>query len=122
MALDPRVLDASINKIVDDATDICLCSSDPALVWADFEAAELARKAPIAFGEIETSGSGRRVPVPSFNDGSWIASGTATHYAIVDRISELVLLTVPLSASEEGEAGQFWKVEAAFYLTFPGPA
>lgn len=125
MGLDPRILDASLYKLIDDATDYCLCSSDPGVgagAWTAFEAAELARKEIIAWGDIEDSGSGRRVALLPFVDGVWIEDGTATTYAVVDRTSEIVLATKALGASKDGLAGQSFTQAANLYFTFPGPA
>ena len=119
-SLDPRVLDAAIDKLF-DATDLCLCSADPLLDWNTFIAVELARKAEFQWTEIDSVGTGRRVGISTFVDGVWTGDGTATHYALIDRNSEFVLATQALTAAKVGQAGQAFTTPATLYFTFPGP-
>lgn len=122
--LDTRVLDAALNQIIGDATDMALCSTDPGsgpAAWADFENAELASKAAPQFSTIEDNGTGRRVGIQPFTDGVWSVDGTATTWCLVDRTSEIVLCTRALSVPKAGVAGQSFTVADVFYITFPGP-
>lgn len=121
-SLDPRILDASCYKLVSDATDLCLCSADPLLDWTAFLGVVLARKGGFEWTEIETVDvAGRRVGIMPFVDGVWTGDGTATHYAIVDWNSEIVLATGALTAAKVGQSGQAFTTSAPLYITFPGP-
>lgn len=122
-SLDTRIIDVQLYKLISDASDVCLCSANPGLDWSAFEAAEVARKVGPVWGLIESDGgTGRRVAVLPFVDGVWTEDGTATHIALVDRNSEIVLLSRPLTSSVVGVAGQVFSTSANWTITQPGPA
>lgn len=122
-ALDNRYLDASLIKLTDEATHLFLCSANPNL---DFALATvsyaLANASPVPWGVIEDRpGGGRRISIQPFTGGAWTAAGTAAFYAIVDAVSERVLLSGALSPTTAGAIGQSISLTTAFYpLSLPG--
>ncbi|MDI6770104.1 MAG: hypothetical protein QMD04_10585, partial [Anaerolineales bacterium] len=65
--------------------------------------------------------SGRKVTVPSISDGAVTATGTATHYAVVDTANSRLLATGALSASQVVTNGNTFTL-TAFDIGIPGPA
>ena len=65
------------------------------------------------------SGNGRKVVVPSVTTGSVTATGTATHYAIVD--GSRLLVTGSLSASQSVTSGNTFSL-ATFDIGIPDPS
>lgn len=122
-ALDNRFLDAALNKLRDEATDIFVCSADPGL---DFNLATqvyaLASYSPPPFGPNEDRpGGGRRLSITPFVGGTWTANGTGAFWALVDLPSERVLESGPLSPTTAGVIGQSVRLDTAFYpLSLPG--
>jgi hypothetical protein len=65
------------------------------------------------------SGNGRKVVVPAVTTGSVTATGTATHYAIVD--GTRLLVTGSLSASQSVTSGNTFSL-ATFDIGIPDPS
>ena len=65
------------------------------------------------------SGNGRKVVVPAVTTGSVTATGTATHYAIVD--GSRLLVTGSLSASKSVTSGNTFSL-ATFDIGIPDPS
>ena len=65
------------------------------------------------------SGNGRKVVVPAVTTGSVTATGTATHYAIVD--GSRLLVTGSLSASQSVTSGNTFSL-ATFDIGIPDPS
>ena len=65
------------------------------------------------------SGNGRKVVVPAVTTGSVTATGTATHYAIVD--GSRLLVTGSLSASQSVTSGNTLSL-ATFDIGIPDPS
>ena len=60
----------------------------------------------------DRSGGGRKVTMSAISDGSVTATGTATHYAIVDTVNSRLLVTGSLTASQAVTSGNTFSLEA----------
>ncbi len=69
----------------------------------------------------DRSGGGRDVTVAAIADGSISASGTATHYAILDTSNTRLLATGSLSASQGVTSGNTFTL-ATFKIGIPDPS
>lgn len=69
----------------------------------------------------DRSGGGREVTVAAITDGSISASGTATHYAILDTTNTRLLATGSLSASQGVTSGNTFTL-ATFKIGIPDPS
>ena len=67
------------------------------------------------------TGGGRKVTVAAITDGSITATGTATHYAIVDTANSRLLATAALTASQSVTNGNTFTL-ATFDIGIPDPA
>jgi hypothetical protein len=121
--LNDRILDNGLTVLDTEGTRILICSSQP----ATYGAADTATlgEAALAAGGIGApaarSPDGRRVTVAAVTSGSVTASGTATHWAIVDDTNSRLLAANMLSAPQSVVSGNTWTL-AAFDIGIPGPA
>lgn len=69
----------------------------------------------------DRSGGGRKVVVSAISDGSITATGTATHYAIVDTGNSRLLATAALTASQSVTNGNTFTL-ATFDIGIPDPS
>lgn len=69
----------------------------------------------------DRSGGGRKVVVSAISDGSITATGTATHYAIVDTANSRLLATAALTASQSVTNGNTFTL-ATFDIGIPDPS
>ena len=91
--LNDRVLDLGLNVLDTEADVLYICSAEPTS-YAEAISLSLGVKTGISVGaEGDATPDGRKVTVAAITDGSVTASGTATHWAIVD-VSESRLLAV----------------------------
>ncbi len=67
------------------------------------------------------TGGGRKVTVAAITDGSITATGTATHYAIIDTSNSRLLATAALTASQSVTNGNTFTL-ATFDIGIPDPA
>jgi len=69
----------------------------------------------------DRTGGGRKVAVAAISDGSITATGTATHYAIVDTSNSRLLATAALTASQSVTNGNTFTL-ATFDIGIPDPS
>jgi hypothetical protein len=108
-------LDTEANKIVvtsQEATTYTNANSTYALG----NSTSLSINAPA-----DRTGGGRKVTVAAISDGSITATGTATHYAIVDTTNSRLLATAALTASQSVTNGNTFTL-ATFDIGIPDPA
>ena len=109
------VLDTEANKILvtsQEATTFTNANSTYALG----NSTSLSINAPA-----DRTGGGRKVTVAAISDGSITATGTATHYAIVDTGNSRLLATAALTASQSVTNGNTFTL-ATFDIGIPDPA
>ena len=116
------ILDAELNYIVNNATDLYLCSSLPATLAEATTTYALGIKPSVSIGAPTdgiTGAGGRRSTVAAITDGSVTAGGLATHYAIVSGTELLVAKSLP--NSQQVYAGNIFTLNA-FDLINPDAA
>jgi len=109
------VLDTEANKILvtsQEAGDYTEANSTYALG----NSTSLSIAAPA-----DRSGGGRKVVVSAISDGSITATGTATHYAIVDTVNSRLLAAAALTASQSVTNGNTFTL-ATFDIGIPDPS
>jgi len=87
--LSDAALDAALNHIKTNGTQLHICSAEPAN-FAGIAAVELADAAVTLTGPINGDVSGRKVTIPAVSSDGVETSGTATHWALSDNASVLV--------------------------------
>ena len=69
----------------------------------------------------DRSGGGRKVTVAAISDGAVSATGTASHYAIIDTTNSRLLVTGALTASQAVTNGNTFTL-ASFDIGIPDPS
>jgi hypothetical protein len=91
--------DALLNRIQDTANALHICSQEPANRTEAVTTYSLGNKASPTINEpANRSPNGREIEIQAISDGNVTATGTATHWAIVDGTD--LLAAGPLSASQ----------------------
>ena len=79
----------------------------------------------LAAGDIsapsDRTGGGRKVTVSALSGGSVTATGTATHYAIIDSVNSRLLAAADLGASQAVTSGNTFSV-TSLEIGIPDPA
>jgi hypothetical protein len=120
--ISDRILDLGLNVLDTEANRLDICSSEPTTYAAAIGAASLGNKTSLSIGAPATrTPSGRRVTVAAFSDGSVTATGTATHWAIVDTANSRLLATGNLASSQAVTNGNVFSL-GAFDVGIPGAA
>jgi hypothetical protein len=109
------VLDTEANKIVITSQEATTFTNANA-TYALGNSTSLSIAAPS-----DRSGGGREVVVAAISDGSVTATGTATHYAILDTTNSRLLATSTLSASQSVTSGNSFTL-ASFTIGIPDPS
>ena len=111
--------DAALNVIV-NATKTLHITSQQVSTFANVATYTLGNKTSPSVGAPANHTTGRKVTVAAITGGSVTATGTATHYAIVDTANSKLLASQALSASQAVTNGNTFSL-AAFDIAFPAP-
>ena len=116
------VLDAALSKLDTEADRIDITSQEATTYTEATSTYTLGISTSLSFGA-PTNGdtSGRKVTAAAITDGSVTATGTATHYAIVDVSETRLLATGSLTASQSVTSGNTFTL-ATFDVEIPDPA
>lgn len=95
------VLDAGLAEITTNGDKVVICSSEPTTYTEANSTYKLGEKTSgISFtGPANGTPDGRKVSLDSFTDGNVTATGTATHYALLDTTGSRLLAVGDLSSS-----------------------
>lgn len=117
-----RVLDNGLTVLDTEANKI-LVTSQEATTYTEANATyALGNSTSLSIGApADRSGGGREVTAAAITDGSITATGTATHYAIVDTTNSRLLATQTLSASQSVTSGNTFTL-ATFKIGIPDPS
>lgn len=120
------ILDAALQAIKDIATatnlDLHICSQEPTTYTEAVTTYSLGDKNDVAMGTIGAgTPSGRQVPVTAITDGDVTATGTASHWALVDTNTSRLIATESLSSSQAVTSGNTFTL-AEFDIVLPDPA
>lgn len=121
-ALGDRVFDAGLSALDTEANRLCICSAQPSSYSEANSSLRLGYKdSPAVSAPADRSGGGREVTVSAITDGTIDASGTASHYALVDTVNSRLLAAGSLSASQAVTSGNPFSL-SSFKIGIPDPA
>lgn len=120
--LGDRVFDNGLSVLDTEANKITVTSQE-ASTYAEANATyALGNSTSLSINApADRTGGGRKVTVAAISDGSITATGTATHYAIVDTTNSRLLATAALTASQSVTNGNTFTL-ATFDIGIPDPA
>lgn len=117
--LNNDIYDAALNVIVNATKTLHICSQQPAS-FAEVATYSLGNKAAPSIGAPANHTTGRKVTVAALSGGSVTASGTASHYAIVDTANSKLLAAQALASTQVVTSGNTFSL-AAFDIAIPAP-
>lgn len=118
--LNSRILDNGLSALASEGNRLDLCSSEPTTYTEATSTNSLANKTSISIGApANRSPSGRKVTIAAITDGTATATGTATHYAIVDTVNSRLLVANALSSGVSLTNGNLFTL-TAFDVGIPG--
>ena len=120
--LNNRVFDNGLTTLDTEANKV-LVTSQEASTYAEANSTyAMGNSTSLSIGApADRSGGGRKVAVAAITDGSVTATGTATHYALVDTNNSRLLATGSLTASQAVTSGNTFTL-ATFDVGIPDPA
>jgi len=120
--LNNRVFDNGLTVLDTEANKV-LVTSQEASTYAEANSTyALGNSTSLSIGApADRSGGGRKVAVAAITDGSVSATGTATHYALVDTNNSRLLATGTLTASQAVTSGNTFTL-ATFDIGIPDPS
>lgn len=120
--LGDRVFDAGLSALDTEANKITVTSQE-ATSFAEANATyALGNSTSLSIAApSDRTGGGRKVTVAAISDGSITATGTATHYAIIDTTNSRLLATAALTASQAVTSGNTFTL-ATFDIGIPDPS
>ena len=117
-----RVFDNGLTVLDTEANKIVITSQEATTYTEANSTYALGNSTSLSIGApADRSGGGRKVAVAAITDGSVTASGTATHYAIIDTSNSRLLVTGSLTASQSVTSGNTFTL-ATFDIGIPDPA
>jgi len=120
--LNDRVFDNGLTVLDTEANAIHVTSQEATTYTGATSTYTLGNSTGLSIGSpADRSGGGREVTVAAITDGSITATGTATHYAIVDTVNSRLLVTGSLSSSQSVTSGNTFSL-ASFKIGIPDPA
>jgi hypothetical protein len=104
--------DAALAK-VQEANKLTICSQEPTTYAEANSTYALGNKTTPTIGApADRTPSGRKVTVAAITDGTVTATGTATHWALVDTVNSRLLSANALSASQAVTSGNVFTLGA----------
>jgi hypothetical protein len=120
--INDRVFDNGLTVLDTEANRLDICNAEPASYAAATTTNSLGNKTSLSIGTPgDGSPNGRKVTVAAITDGTVTATGTATHWAIVDTVNSRLLATGALSASQAVTSGNVFTL-GAFDIRIPDAA
>ena len=120
--LADRVYDSGLGILNSEVNRLDICSQEPATYTEATSTYSLGNKtSPTVSSPADRSGGGREVTVSAISDGSVTATGTATHFALVDTNNSRLLVTGALDSSESVTNGNTFTL-TEFTIGIPDPA
>lgn len=117
--LNDRIYDQGLTILDTEADRIYLCSQQPATYAEATSTYALGNVTGIAISAPgDGTPDGRSVTVSAASGGNITASGTATHYAIVDSANSRLLASSTLTASQAVTSGNTFAL-GSFTVRFP---
>lgn len=119
--LNDRVFDNGLTVLDTEANKILITSAQPATYTEANVTYALGNSTTLSIGApAARSGGGRQVTIAAISDGSVTATGTASHYAIVDTINSRLLAAGSLTATQVVTSGNTFTLTSTT-VGIPGP-
>ena len=120
--LNDRVFDNGLTVLDTEANKIIITSQEATTYTEANATYALGDSTSLSIGApADRAGGGREVTVAAITDGSVTATGTATHYAIVDTANTRLLATSTLTASQAVTSGNTFTLSSVA-IGIPDPA
>ena len=121
--ISDTILDAGLQKILDATAPVLhICSAEPA-DFAGVAAVTLGNKtAPVIGAQTDATPDGRQVSIATFTDGTVTATGTATHWALVDDTTSDLLAAVAVPSAQALTSGNPLSMTSALVIRIPDAA
>ena len=120
--LGDRVFDAGLSALDTEANKILVTSQEAGTFTEANATYALGNSTSLSIAApADRTGGGRKVTVAAISDGSITATGTATHYAIIDTTNSRLLATAALTASQAVTSGNTFTL-ATFDIGIPDPS
>ena len=105
------VLDAALSKLDTEANALYITSQESSTYTSATSTHALGVKTNLTVSApTDRTPNGRKVTVAQFSDGSVTATGTATHYAIVDTVAQRLLATGSLAQPQVVTSGNIFSL------------
>ena len=105
------VLDAALAKLDTEANRLHITSQEAVTYTEAVTTYALGVKTNLSVSApADRTPNGRKVTVAQFSDGSVTATGTATHYAIVDTVAQRLLATGSLAQPQVVTSGNIFSL------------
>lgn len=119
--LNDRVFDNGLTVLDTEANKITITSQEVVTYTEGNSTYALGNSTTLSIAApSDRTGGGRKVTVAAITDGSVTASGTATHYAILDTVNSRLLATGSLTASQVVTSGNSFTL-SSFDIGIPDP-
>lgn len=120
--LNDRVFDNGLTVLDTEANKITITSQEATTYTEGNATYALGNSTSLSIAApSDRTGGGRKVTVAAVSDGSVTATGTATHYAILDTVNSRLLATGSLTASQVVTSGNSFTL-SSFDIGIPDPA
>lgn len=118
--LNDRVYDNGLTVLDTEADKLYICNAEPATYTQAITTFALGVKnTPTVSAPAARSGGGREVTVSAITDGTVTATGTASHWALVDSANSRLLAAKALSATQSVTSGNPFTL-TSFKVGVPG--
>lgn len=120
--INDRVLDNGLTVLNTEANRLDICNTEPTTYAQATGSASLGNKTSLSVGAPgDRTPNGRKVTVAAITDGTVTATGTASHWAVVDTVNSRLLATGALSATQAVTNGNTFTL-GAFDIGIPDAA
>jgi len=120
--LNDRVFDNGLTVLDTEANKIVITSQEATTYTEANATYALGDSTSLSIGAPQNrSGGGREVVVAAITDGSVTATGTASHYAIIDTVNSRLLATSTLTSSQAVTSGNTFTLSSVA-IGIPDPA
>jgi hypothetical protein len=121
-SLNDRVFDNGLTVLDTEANKITITSQEATTYTEGNATYALGNSTSISIAApSDRTGGGRKVTVAAITGGSVTATGTATHYAILDTVNSRLLATGSLTSSQAVTSGNTFTL-STFDIGIPDPA
>jgi hypothetical protein len=120
--LNDRVLDNGLTVLDTEANKIVITSQAPTTYTEANATYALGNSTSLSIANpTDRAGGGREVIVAAISDGTLTATGTASHYAIIDTVNSRLLAVSTLTSSQVVTSGNTFTLSSVS-IGIPDPA